>query len=313
MENSSFSAKNITSQLDQALDDLDNSRTRELELAQNLLQEKYRHLEKEKQRMEAKYGSSHPEVKKLAARLVYAREMHPTLDAEIKRSRVSPPPMPVTAWRVHGQVLNKKYTPLEGCTVFLTDERSQWIESLPFAVTEAEGYYALTLEQKQINALKKQKLYLAVSTRAQKVIYRGTEAFAATPGVIEHRDLTVDERGEQKPPEDGNQEEEYIVQGRVTNTSHQPLPGLRVRAVDLDFTGENPLGSEAVTGRDGRYRIPYRAADFIIEGKETTGADIIIYIYNEAGTQVYQSEVFKNSPRTQTIDIQVDVSGNPPA
>ena len=185
---------------------------------------------------------------------------------------------------------------------------------MPFAVTNPQGYYALTLEQKQINALKKQKLYLAVSTKEQKIIYRGTEAFTVAPGVIEHRDLIVDQRGEQKPPPgDDNSAVEYVIQGKVSDTRNQPLPRLRVRAVDLDFTGENPLGKEAVTGSDGTYRIVFRAEDFIIEGKETTGADIIIYLYNEMGEQIYKSDVFKNSPQEQTIDVTIEVEGNQPS
>lgn len=313
MENRPFSSENIIGHVDTALDDLDKSRAREMESAKNLLQEKHQHLEKEKQRMEAKYGPNHPEVKKIEARLVYARAMHPTLDAEIERSKVSPPAMPVTSWRIHGQVFNKEFSALEGLTVFLTDEKNQWIRTLPFAITDAQGYYALTLEQKQITALKKQKLYLGVSTKEQRLIYKGTEAFVSAPSVVEHRDVIVDQRGEQKPPEDGSSEADYVVQGKVTDTRNQPMPDLRVRAVDLVSTGENPLGKEAVTEKDGSYRILYKTEDFIIEGRETTGADIIIYVYNEQGEQVYKSDVFKNSPRTQTIDVQIAGTQNKPA
>jgi len=312
MENRFFSAETIISQLDTVLDDLDKSRTREMELAKDLLKVKHRHLEQEKQRMEAKYGPNHPEVKKMEARLVYDREMHQTLDAEIERSKVSPPPMPVTSWRVHGQVFNQDNSALEGLTVFLTDESYQWVRTLPFAVTDPQGYYALTLGQKQINALKKRKLYLAVSTKEQKLIYRGTEAFLAAPGVIEHRELVVDPSGEPKPPGDDSSVVAFVVQGKVTDTKNQPLPRLRVRAVDLDFTGENPLGKEAVTGSDGTYRILYRAEDFIMEGKETTGADILIYVYNEKGEQIYKSDVFKNSPQEQTINVTIEMEGNQP-
>ena len=314
MENRSFSSETIIKQLDKVLDDLDDSRTREMELAQDLLQAKHRHLEKEKKRMEAKYGPDHPEVKKIEARLVYDREMHPTLAAEMERSKVSPPPMPVTSWRVHGQVFNQDNSALAGLTVFLTDERYQWVRTLPFAVTDQLGYYALTLEPKQVPALKKQQLYLGISTSEQKIIYRGTEAFTVVPGVIEHRDLVLDPSGEQQPPPgDDSVNKDYIVQGKITNTRNQPMPGLRVRAVDLDFTGENPLGQETITEKDGGYRIPYQAEDFIRAGKETTGADIIIYIYNDKGEQIYKSDVFKNSPLEQTINLTIEVEGNQPS
>jgi hypothetical protein len=312
MENRPFSAENIISQLDTALDEVDQSRAREMELAKSLLDEKHKHLEKEKARMEAKYGPNHPEVKKMEARLLYAGEMHQTLDAEIERTKVSPPPMPVTSWRVHGQIFNKDNSAPEGLTVFLTDERYQWVRTLPFAVTDALGYYALTLEQKQITALKDQKLYLGVSTREQRVIYRGTEAFLAEPGVIEYRDLVVNQRGGQEPPGEENPDIEYVIEGKVTATRNKPMPGLIVRAVHVDATGEKPLGKEAVTGRDGSYRISYKAKDFIIEGRETTGADIIIYVHNEQGVQLYKSDVFKSSPSTQTIDIRIDLSGDQP-
>jgi hypothetical protein len=264
--------------------------------------------------MEAKYGPNHPEVKKIEARLVYARAMEPTLDAEIERSKVSPPAMPVTSWRIHGQVFNKEFSALEGLTVFLIDERYQWIRTLPFAVTDAQGYYALTLEQKQIAALKEQKLYLGVSTREQRVIYRGTEAFIAVPGVIEYRELTVDQRGGQEPPSgDENPDVEYVVEGKVTATRNKPMPGLIVRAVHVDAAGEKPLGKEAVTGKDGSYRISYKAKDFIMEGRENTGADIILYVHNQQGVQLYKSEVYRNSQIIQTVNIIIDALGKRPA
>ncbi|MEM1321684.1 MAG: LodA/GoxA family CTQ-dependent oxidase [Bacteroidota bacterium] len=105
----------------------------------------------------------------------------------------------------------------------------------------------------------------------------------------------------QIPDPDGD----YLVYGTITDGDNKPISGLRVRAVDQDFTGENPLGKETQTDIEGKYRIPYSAQDFIIDGKETGGADIILYIYDNQDELLHRSEPRRGSPKIKEINLSI--------
>ena len=95
-----------------------------------------------------------------------------------------------------------------------------------------------------------------------------------------------------------------VVSGVVLLDDATPAPGLRVVAVDRDFRAEQPLG-EAVTDRDGRYRIAYKAAAFA--RVEKGAADLGIKVYSER-TLLYEPdarELLMNAPREAVIDVAV--------
>ncbi len=96
----------------------------------------------------------------------------------------------------------------------------------------------------------------------------------------------------------------YFVEGTVTNESGKPLSGLTILAVDLDFTAENPLGKPVQTDKQGYYRISYTEADFIIDGKESGGADIKVYVYRQ-DELLKEVGPLKNSPQEVRVDIQL--------
>ncbi len=100
-------------------------------------------------------------------------------------------------------------------------------------------------------------------------------------------------------------EDDYLVEGTITDDKGNPLAGLSVRAVDQDFTGENRLGLETKTDKAGKYSIPYKQTDFVINGKETGGADIIVYVFNDQGELVHKTEPYPNSSKQTTINITV--------
>ena len=99
---------------------------------------------------------------------------------------------------------------------------------------------------------------------------------------------------------------QYLVKGTIKDSAGKALSGLRVMAVDQDFSGKNPLGKETRTDKQGKYEIRYREEDFIVEGKESGGADIIIYLLDGQGNIIYQSEPHPNSLKKQVIDLQIE-------
>jgi hypothetical protein len=100
-------------------------------------------------------------------------------------------------------------------------------------------------------------------------------------------------------------EDTYVVKGFVTGKDGEPLAGLTVRAVDQDFTSENALGAATTTDQSGYFRIPYKASDFIIDGKESGGADIILYI-SKGDKLVLKTDTYRNSPNILSVNISIE-------
>ncbi|UZO81365.1 hypothetical protein NBT05_02565 [Aquimarina sp. ERC-38] len=100
--------------------------------------------------------------------------------------------------------------------------------------------------------------------------------------------------------------EDHKVFGKVTDVKGNPLSGVVLKAVDKDFTGENLLGSKTLTEKDGSYKINYRQTDFVINGKESGGANIVIYVYDKEGELIYTSKVYNNSPKETEINIELN-------
>jgi 5-hydroxyisourate hydrolase-like protein (transthyretin family) len=100
----------------------------------------------------------------------------------------------------------------------------------------------------------------------------------------------------------------YAVRGQVTNKSEAPVPGLLVRAVDKDPSGENPLGQPVVTDEDGRCTIIYYDHQFRIGGRESGNADIVVRVFDpdNAEKPLGESKLHRNVPRNITIDLTVE-------
>ena len=116
---------------------------------------------------------------------------------------------------------------------------------------------------------------------------------------------------EEEEPTTKPKPQEYEVKGIIVDQQGQPVVGTRVRAIDLDFTGENPLGRETFTDKHGRYRIFYSQEDFVIDGKESGGADIVIYVLDNAGETLLRSKTYANSPKSRIINLEIDIDEDP--
>jgi hypothetical protein len=100
--------------------------------------------------------------------------------------------------------------------------------------------------------------------------------------------------------------QEYEVKGIIVDHRGQAVAGVRVRAVDQDPSGnENLLGRETFTDKKGRYRIIYREEDFVINGKEQGGADIILYVTDRTGKTLLRTERYPNSPQSRIVCLEL--------
>lgn len=177
--------------MNSAFDQLNDSRATGLETAKNLLSIKHRNLQKEKERLTAKYGKEHAEVQKIEARLQYEEEMFNAMDVEIARTKSHPEPFVVTSWRVQGLVLNAQGEQQEGLTVYLTDEKQQVLPGTKHQCSDAQGFYSITLEKELVAQYQAAKVFLAVAGKEGKKLLTTAEPIAISAGTIDYRDIIL--------------------------------------------------------------------------------------------------------------------------
>lgn len=99
----------------------------------------------------------------------------------------------------------------------------------------------------------------------------------------------------------------YSLTGTITNQNNLPIQGVSVIAHDQDpNTPETQLGEAVFTNAQGQYTIAYKAEDFIIESRESGGADIVIRVYDGQGVLLGESDRYEDAPQHSTIDLQID-------
>ena len=91
----------------------------------------------------------------------------------------------------------------------------------------------------------------------------------------------------------------YTVKGTIKDQKGQLQQGIIIRATDKDFTGENALGSPDSTDASGAYSIVYDSEDFVIEGKETTVADLIVRAFDSTGQLLAKSKMLRGSEQSK--------------
>lgn len=265
---------------------------------------------RERARLVKKYGEAHPRVAKIDRQLGTNPQLFRANEEEIIRSKVRMPQGDKTSWMVYGTVRDARNTRLSGLTLSLFDEQGKWVRELGYVCTDARGFYALKIEDPKGQLSKKyakQPLFLRVTNDDKAVLHTEKEALFLVLGKTDNREIVLEDDACGTPPDDSDPAEpkEYLVQGTVTDAKGQALPGLTVRAVDMDFNSETLLGKETQTDEKGQYRIPYKREDFDTRGMEIGGADIVIYILDESGKIIHKTTMHGNSPRVATIDVRI--------
>ena len=91
----------------------------------------------------------------------------------------------------------------------------------------------------------------------------------------------------------------FRISGHVTHRdTEQGLAGLRVEAVD-----ENMKLGSAHTDDQGRYAITFTADQ--LSKAEKGGLDIVVKVFDQKGTRLGESALFRNAPTNVTIDLAV--------
>ncbi|MEO1624456.1 MAG: hypothetical protein AAFV25_04805 [Bacteroidota bacterium] len=267
--------------------------------------------ERERRKLLAKYGAKDSRLQKMDRKLATQARLQEAIQESEKRSAQSRPKPDVNQWSVSGTVRDEAGLRQEGLTVSLFTEEGQWARALGYDCTDQNGDYQLQVtDESLLKEYKGQPLYLGVTDDERTLLHAEQEAVTVRKGQVQNRDIFLPEERCGTAPEGvdlGKETEEgLVVYGVVRGANGQPLAGLRVRAVDQDFTKDDLLGEEQRTDEKGAYRIEYRREDFVIEGKETTGADIIVLVFDEDGELIHQSKAHPDAPTRLRIDIDLD-------
>ena len=99
------------------------------------------------------------------------------------------------------------------------------------------------------------------------------------------------------------QSEPFVVLGLILQEDGTPVRGATIRAFDVDFRHEEPLGEE-VTDDQGRYAISFTAEHF--ERNEKKTADVMVRVFGgNDGEVLAESRIFFNVARETVVDLIV--------
>ena len=133
----------IVTKVDSTFENLDQQRTQGLEQLQQVQTVQTSALQRERQRLTAKYGEDHPRVQKINTRLTYNQGAQKDLTQEIKRSKISVSQFDPKTWKGHGLILDQNEIGVQGLTVSLSDANGNWIQALGYACTNEDGYFSI--------------------------------------------------------------------------------------------------------------------------------------------------------------------------
>ena len=151
-------------------------------------------LEKEQARLEKKYSADHPKVRTIAERLLYNQGLRPELDREIEKSNIVIPEIDADTWMVHGRVMDTDGLAIGNVSVFLYDEKEQWVAQLGHSCTNELGHFVLqykSAEKDRSPLSTSQKLFLIVKEANQNRLYQATDPLFMRLGTIDYRVIVI--------------------------------------------------------------------------------------------------------------------------
>lgn len=202
----------IVTKVDSTFENLDQQRTQGLGQLQQVQTVQTTALQREQQRLTAKYGEAHPRVQKIDTRLTYNQGAQKDLTQEIKRSKISVPQFDPKTWKGHGLILDQNEVGIQGLTVSLSDANATWIQALGYACTNEEGYFSIIYPKETDsgatapNVPDGQPLFLTVTNADRQQLHRERTARTFKIGQIEYWRIVLGEGDrptcEPPPPDD---------------------------------------------------------------------------------------------------------------
>jgi len=304
--------KEIIEKINDSFDSIENLRSGGLERIKLFHAVKNKALEKEKKRLSAKLGSDHPRVKRVAARLQYNQGLFKDLNVEIERAKITVPSADKDSWMLHGRVLEKDKKGVPGLTVGLYDENGNWIRELGYGCTDKLGYFSIiyTLKGKTKREVPEtMKLFLYVSDKNCKILYKDAEPLFVNFGQIDYREIYLTDEEICQPPEPGEdvapaEPDIWIVKGRVTDEEGRGISGLTVSIYDKDLLFDDRLGT-TLTDEAGNFMASYKSEEF--RDLFEACPDIYLKVLDQEGKKLYSSrkKVRCEAGRIESFNIKI--------
>lgn len=197
----------VSANISDSLSKLNEQRQTGLNNLKSFQQVKDTMLQVEVNRLSAKYGGDHPRVLQIQERLAYHGQMFKSLDTEIARVNIKTTPLPANAWRIQGKVYDAGNNPMKGITVFLADGNKQWVRQLGNSCTDDGGNYSLTLDDKLIDSMKQQPLFLSASDKNKELLYTAKDPVIPTHGIADYQDIHLSVDSCVTPPDHNSVEQ----------------------------------------------------------------------------------------------------------
>ncbi len=269
-------------------------------------------LKREQERLTKKLGPEHPRVVKQAHKIEVNQVVTRNLGVEIERAKTEVPSVDENTWVLHGFVRDKHSKGVPNLTVGLYDERGNWIRELGYGCTDNRGYFSIVYTLKEgtePKVLETMALFLYVSDKNYKILYKDSEPLYLKIGLIDYREIYLSEEEICSAPEPGKDDtliaaDTWVVKGRVTDESGQGVSGLTVSPYDKDHLFDDKLGT-TVTDNDGHFMMSYKTEDFrdLIKARP----DIYLKVIDKEGKTLYTSKkaVKYEAGRIESFDIKI--------
>ncbi|MGQ3685432.1 MAG: carboxypeptidase-like regulatory domain-containing protein [Candidatus Loosdrechtia sp.] len=312
MERKKITEEEIFGKIDASFDNADKLRGEGLERVKLFHSVKNRALEKEYKRLSEKLGDGHPRVKMLSARITYNQGLFKDLDVEIERAMVKVPSFDKNSWMVHGRVLDMNRKGISGLTVSLYDERGNRVKEPGYGCTDKQGYFSIVYtpkERDKSEVTESMKLFLYVSDKNYRIVYKDSEPLSVRIGQIDYREISLSGEDVCSAPEPGKDDtitddDTWILKGRVTDENGRGIGGLTIRPFDKELRFANQLGA-TVTDKDGYFMLSYKTENLrdLIEVRP----DIYLNVLDKEGKALYTSKkaVRYEAGRIEEFDIKI--------
>ena len=310
MELHQMNKEEILKRFKKTFSSLDLQRTEGLERLKVLQLAQNKSLVREKSRLEEKYGSDHPRLKRFSDQIEYNKRVLKEVEVVIERSKITVPDFDRNTWMVQGQVIDKNSNPVAGLTVSLQDEDKKWVRQLGYTCTDQRGYYVLRyrVEPGQEPAFgKDENFYISVSDQTYELLHRESQPVNVSIGQIDYRQIVLTGKVCSPPkPGDGDTAvvppEEWVARGVVRYEDNTAGAGLTVSLFDKDLIFDDALGT-ILTDDAGRFQIIYRADKFrdLFEKQP----DLYLKVLDKKGTELYTSKDAIRSEAGQATDFRI--------
>lgn len=285
--------------LDASISGLDSQRYEGLLELKAIQKTKNKLLEKERARLEMKYGAVHPRLKKINDRLEYNKQVFRDLDVEIDKTAINIPAFDANTWMLHGRVINKAGEPIQGMNISLFDESGNWCKTFGFTCSDEKGYFALRYQVEDKSEVPTGHYYLTLTDENKNLIQRDTQAMTVQIGMIDYREMVVEDFNcippENEYPDWQNTAinippDAWVVYGQVRYAHDGPAARVTVSLYDRDLLFDDALGS-VMTNDNGQFKMIYREDAFrdLFESRP----DIYLKVIDMEGKELYKSKKVK--------------------